>query len=84
MGEIWSKHSKITAKHQITVPREVRDRLKLGPSDRIQWRCAEDGRIYVTIAEAPIAQYQGAVRVGIGDIQADIEAARDAAVDRYR
>jgi hypothetical protein len=45
---------------------------------------AEDGRIYVTAAEASIVELKGAIKVGRGDIAADIERARDEMVDRFR
>jgi AbrB family looped-hinge helix DNA binding protein len=79
-----AKQSRITAKYQVTIPKEVRERLKLQVADTIEWRVREDGRVYVTPAEAPIAEYKGAIRVGRGDIRKDIEKARDAMVDRHR
>lgn len=37
------KYGKITAKGQTTVPKDVRDKLKLKPGDRVYW-VVEDGR----------------------------------------
>lgn len=38
-------HSTITAKGQTTVPKEIRDLLKLKPGDRIEYVVEADGRI---------------------------------------
>ncbi len=35
--------STITSKGQVTIPKEVRDRLRLSPGDRITWDLADDG-----------------------------------------
>jgi|APSaa5957512622_1039677.scaffolds.fasta_scaffold161467_2 AbrB family looped-hinge helix DNA binding protein len=78
------KQSKITAKYQITIPKQVRELLKLQVADALVWQTGEDGRIYITAADAPIAEYKGAIRVGRGDIGEDIDKARDAMVDRFR
>lgn len=39
--------SKVTAKGQTTVPREVRTALKCGPGDLIAWDIGADGRVAV-------------------------------------
>jgi AbrB family looped-hinge helix DNA binding protein len=36
-------HSTITAKGQTTVPKEIRDRLKLKPGDKIEYVVEADG-----------------------------------------
>ena len=35
--------SKVTTKGQITIPKEVRDRLGLDPGDRVSFRVRDDG-----------------------------------------
>jgi AbrB family looped-hinge helix DNA binding protein len=83
MSDRVVKQSKITAKYQVTIPREVRDRLKLKVADAIVWN-ERDGNIYITAAEFPFAKYKGVIKVGRGDIGKDIEKARDAMADRLR
>jgi antitoxin PrlF len=39
-------HSTITAKGQTTVPKEIRDRLKLKPGDKIEYVVDEKGQDY--------------------------------------
>ena len=71
-----SKQSKITAKYQITIPKEVRKRLKLQVADVIQWQSGEDGRIYVTAAQMPFLKYEGILDTGPGDPVEDVKQAR--------
>lgn len=84
MARDLSAKSKITAKYQVTIPRNVRERLKLQVADAIEWSEAEDGRIYVAAAAAPILQLKGAITVGRGDIRRDVRAARTAIADKHR
>lgn len=37
--------STITSKGQITIPKEIRDRLNLREGDRVLWKLEEDGRL---------------------------------------
>ncbi|NKB66209.1 MAG: AbrB/MazE/SpoVT family DNA-binding domain-containing protein [Candidatus Latescibacteria bacterium] len=74
--------SKITSKYQITIPRSIRDKLKLKVADAIEWKI-EDDRIYVEAARKPFLQYKGAVKVGPGDIEEDIAQARAKRARRY-
>ena len=68
--------SKLTSKNQTTVPAEVRERLGVGPSDRIVWKI-EGSAVRVEAAEDPVAKVAGRFRVGPGDIQEDIRRARE-------
>ena len=84
MGETLVKQSKVTAKYQVTIPREVREQLRLKVADALQWKSGDDGRIYVTAAGVPMARYKSAFKVGRGDIHDDVEKARRAMGDRFR
>ena len=75
--------SKITSKFQVTIPREIRTRLKLNISDSIEWKI-EDGKVVVEPVGKPFLAYQGIVKVGLGDIRNDLEKARNKRVERYR
>jgi bifunctional DNA-binding transcriptional regulator/antitoxin component of YhaV-PrlF toxin-antitoxin module len=86
--------SKITSKFQVTIPREIRtrlklnisdsiDRLKLNISDSIEWKI-EDSKVVVEPVGKPFLAYQGIVKVGPGDIRNDLEKARNKRVERYR
>jgi len=75
--------SKITSKFQVTIPREIRRRLKLNVSDSIEWKI-EDSRVVVEPVSKPFLAYRGLVKVGTGDIRKDIEKARKKRVGRFR
>lgn len=47
MARDLSVQSRITAKYQVTIPRQVRERLTLQVADAIEWSESADGRIYV-------------------------------------
>jgi AbrB family looped-hinge helix DNA binding protein len=69
--------SKITTKYQTTIPREIRRRMNLSAHDILEWT-VENGRVVVTPGEKPFLKFLNAIRVGPGDILADVTAARDA------
>lgn len=53
--------AKLTVKSQITIPRQVREKLGLGCGDRIVFEPAADGRFIVKKA-APVKRSDGAAR----------------------
>jgi len=75
--------SKITSKYQITIPRAVRQKLRLKENDAIEWKF-EDGRIFVENVEKPFIEMKGIIRTGRGDIQKDIREARKKRADQHR
>ena len=75
--------SKITSKFQITIPGEVRERLRLHVADAIEWKL-EGERIYVEAAEKPFLKHRGVIEVGEGDIKQDIEQSRAARGHKYQ
>lgn len=81
-GELDAAPSRWTTA-QVTIPRAIRDHLKLEVADTIDWQI-EGGRVYVTPTEKPFLQYRGAIRVGPGDAKEDIREARARRAARYR
>jgi AbrB family looped-hinge helix DNA binding protein len=69
--------SKITDKFQITIPREIRDILKLSRKDSLEWKY-EKGVVTVRPAKNSFLAFEGAVKTGPGDIDRDIEDAKRA------
>jgi len=49
----------VTSKGQVTLPRRVRDLLRVGPGDRIEFVIDDDGRISVRARDADIAELRG-------------------------
>lgn len=52
----------LTSKCQITVPKEVRDALGVGPGDRIDFVRMEDGNFAVIPAGMPVERLKGILR----------------------
>lgn len=68
-------HSTITSKYQTTVPKEIREKLGLGPNDVLRWELA--GRhAQVSLADTAFLKRQGSIRWGAGSVTEDIERAR--------
>lgn len=49
----------VTSKGQVTLPRRVRDLLRVGPGDRIEFVIDDDGRISVRARDADVAELRG-------------------------
>ena len=68
--------STITVKYQTTVPKEVREKLKVGPSDVLQWEVAGD-HVRVTASSRAFLDLRGSIKVGPGDPVEDVRRARE-------
>lgn len=75
--------SAITSKFQTTIPKAVRESLKLSVQDALEWKI-ERGKVIVYPAQKKFLQYKNTVKTGKGDISADIERARTMRVEKYR
>ncbi|MFH0877141.1 MAG: AbrB/MazE/SpoVT family DNA-binding domain-containing protein [Candidatus Omnitrophota bacterium] len=73
----------ITSKYQTTIPKAIRDRLGLSVKDALEWK-TENGRIVVFPVKREFLRYKNAIKIGKGNIVADIEAARNARMEKYR
>jgi len=66
-GEALERHAKITSKGQITVPREVRRVLGVGPGDRLLFESDRKGiRVRPMRTTSPFAKFKGIGNTGIG------------------
>ncbi len=54
--------STLTSKGQTTVPKDIRDHLKLEPGDRIEFLLDELGRVFLVPAKLPLASLAGSLR----------------------
>lgn len=75
--------SVITSKFQTTIPKAVRENLKLRVSDAIEWKI-EKGRVIVTPVQKKFLQHKNTVNTGRGDIGKDIQYARKLRSEKYR
>jgi bifunctional DNA-binding transcriptional regulator/antitoxin component of YhaV-PrlF toxin-antitoxin module len=67
--------STITRKNQTTVPRDVREKLGVGPNDVLIWTIIGD-RVFVSAARTAFLNREGRIKVGAGDVVADVRRAR--------
>ncbi len=67
--------SKITDKFQITIPKEIRERMRLSRNDSIEWKIEQD-KITIKPVNQPFLKYRGYIQVGKGNIYQDIKDAR--------
>ena len=63
-----SATSRITSKFQTTIPKVVREKLKLSVSDTLNWEIDKD-KIIVRTNKNQFLSYRNIVRVGAGDIE---------------
>ncbi len=75
--------STITSKFQTTIPKAIRENLALAVKDTLEWK-VDHGKIIVSPKQKNFLKYQNTVKVGKGDIEADISLARDLRLEEYR
>jgi len=68
--------STITVKYQTTVPKEIREKLGVRPSDILQWEVVGE-HVRVTAATPAFLALQGSFKVGPGDVVEDVRKARE-------
>ncbi|HYO13634.1 MAG TPA: AbrB/MazE/SpoVT family DNA-binding domain-containing protein [Thermoanaerobaculia bacterium] len=68
--------STITVKYQTTVPKEVREKLGVGPSDVLQWEVLGN-HVRVTASNRAFLDLRGSFKVGPGDPVEDVRRARE-------
>ena len=49
----------VTSKGQVTVPKPIRDRLKLHAGDRLDFVLEEEGKVILRKASSPIQELEG-------------------------
>jgi AbrB family looped-hinge helix DNA binding protein len=75
--------SKITSKFQTTIPKVIRQNLKLSVHDTLEWKI-EQGRIIVYPAQKDFLKFRNAIKVGPGDIAEDIKQAREQRASKHK
>ena len=76
-------NSTVTVKYQTTIPKAVREKLGISVNDALEW-IVEKGRVVVHPVHNQFLRHQGSVKAGSGEIAADIQAARDSRLEKYR
>lgn len=55
-GNVTKVSSKITSKNQITIPKIVRELLKVHSADSIEWQIEPNGRVMITRSQPDLWQ----------------------------
>jgi AbrB family looped-hinge helix DNA binding protein len=75
--------SLITSKYQTTIPKTIREALGLSVKDALEWK-VEKGKVTIYPAKRNFLKYRNAVKIGKGDIDSDIDTARNLRTEKYR
>ncbi len=67
--------STITSKNQTTVPKEIREKLRLVPGDVLYWKI-QGRELRVSTDPPAFFARKGSIKVGRGSVVADIRRAR--------
>jgi AbrB family looped-hinge helix DNA binding protein len=52
----------VTSKGQVTLPRKIREALKIRPGDRIDFVLGADGEVRVRVGEVDVTELRGLLR----------------------
>jgi AbrB family looped-hinge helix DNA binding protein len=75
--------SLISSKFQTTIPKDVRERLKLSVHDTLEWK-VDRGKIVVSPVQKKFLTHRNRVKTGFGNIENDIPKARRQRAEKYR
>ena len=75
--------SVITSKFQTTIPKDVRERLKLSVHDTLEWK-VDRGKIVVLPVQKKFLTHRNRIKTGPGKIEGDTKQARKQRVTKYR
>ena len=74
--------SLITTKFWTTIPKAVRERLNLSVYDTLEWKIYQ-GKILVQPVQKRFLRHRNRIKIGLGEVEDDIQLARKQRVDRY-
>jgi AbrB family looped-hinge helix DNA binding protein len=78
-----SASSRITTKFQTTIPKLIREHLKLSAKDTLDWQI-DDDKITVRTNKKPFMRHRNRIKIGPGEIENDRELARQRRMEKYR
>ena len=73
----------ITSKFQTTIPKKIREQLKLEVHDALDWK-VNQGKIVIEPLHKNFLLRKNCIKVGAGDIDKDITLARSLRTEEYR
>ena len=75
--------STITSKFQTTIPKAIRDGLKLSIHDTLDWEL-ENGKVTLKSVHSKFLEHRNTIRMGKGNIAEDISEAKKLRIEKYK
>jgi AbrB family looped-hinge helix DNA binding protein len=75
--------SVVTSKFQTTIPKVIREGLKLSIHDSLEWEI-KNGNVVVKPVHNKFLNHKNSVPVGKGNIQKDLETSRSLRIGKYK
>ena len=75
--------SSVTSKFQTTIPKSIREKLKISVNDALEWEI-EDGKVLVYPVQKEFLNFRNSIPVGKGDIKQDIERSRALRAEKHK
>jgi len=76
--------STITSKFQTTIPKQIRENLKLSIKDVLDWKVVNGKILVIPSQRAKFLNYQNTVKTGPGNILDDVKNARNLRIEKYK
>ncbi|NQU65394.1 MAG: AbrB/MazE/SpoVT family DNA-binding domain-containing protein [SAR324 cluster bacterium] len=75
--------SAITSKFQTTIPKAIREELKLSIHDTLDWKL-DNGRVIIKPIQNRFLEHRNSIRIGKGNIANDVTEAKKHRIEKYK
>ena len=75
--------STVTSKYQTTIPKSIREVLRLSVNDTLEWE-VEDGKVLVYPVQKNFLNFRNSILIGKGDIKQDIKRGRALRTEKHK
>ena len=75
--------STVTSKFQTTIPKAIREGLKLSINDSLDWEL-DNGKVVLKPVYNKFLEYRNSIQVGKGDISEDISKAKTLRIEKFK
>jgi AbrB family looped-hinge helix DNA binding protein len=75
--------STVTSKFQTTIPKAVREELRISVNDTLEWE-VESGKVFVYPVQKNFLNFRNSILTGKGDIKEDIDRGRALRAGKYK
>ncbi len=75
--------STVTSKYQTTIPKAIREKLRLSVNDTLEW-AVEGGKVLVYPVQRNFLNFRNSILTGKGDIKKDIDRGRALRAEKHK